>query len=122
MHFTYRTKGTCSREILFDVDGKTVKNIEFIGGCNGNLQGISKLVEGMDIDTLYQWLLDNRLHLCHWFTVSDLMYLKRGGRVSPTVALVGGCTFLLCLLALSLSAAAYKKRRQKLDEGEGSEE
>ena len=44
MHFTYRTKGTCSQEILFDVDGKTVKNIEFIGGCNGNLQGISKLV------------------------------------------------------------------------------
>ena len=39
-----------------------------------------------------------------------------------TVALVGGCTFLLCLLALSLSAAAYKKRRQKLDEGEDSEE
>ena len=39
-----------------------------------------------------------------------------------TVAMVGGCTFLLCLLALSLSAAAYKKRRQKLDEGEGSEE
>ena len=32
MHFTYRTKGTCSQEILFDVDGKTVKNIEFIGG------------------------------------------------------------------------------------------
>lgn len=39
-----------------------------------------------------------------------------------TVALVGGCTFVLCLLALSLSTAAYKKRRQKLDEGEGSEE
>ena len=39
-----------------------------------------------------------------------------------TVAMVGGCTFLLCLLALSLSAAAYKKRRQKLDEGEESEE
>lgn len=39
-----------------------------------------------------------------------------------TVALVGGCTFVLCLLALSLSASAYKKRRQQLDEGEGSEE
>ena len=50
MHFTYRTKGTCSQEILFDVDGKTVKNIEFIGGCNGNLQGISKLVEGMSAE------------------------------------------------------------------------
>ena len=39
-----------------------------------------------------------------------------------TVALVGGCTFLLCLLALSLSAAAYKKRRQQLDEGGEGEE
>ena len=47
MHFTYRTKGTCSQEILFDVDGKTVKNIEFIGGCNGNLKGICQLVTGM---------------------------------------------------------------------------
>ena len=47
MHFTYRTRGTCSQQILFDVDGKTVRNIEFIGGCNGNLQGISRLVEGM---------------------------------------------------------------------------
>ena len=47
MHFTYRTRGTCSQQILFDVDGKTVRTIEFIGGCNGNLQGISRLVEGM---------------------------------------------------------------------------
>ena len=56
MHFTYRTRGTCSQQILFDVDGKTVRNIEFIGGCNGNLQGISKLVEGMDIDTVIERL------------------------------------------------------------------
>ena len=49
MHFNYRTKGTCSQEILFDVDGKTVKNIEFIGGCNGNLQGISRLLVGMPV-------------------------------------------------------------------------
>ena len=50
MHFTYRTKGTCSQEILFDVDGKTVKNIEFIGGCNGNTKGISSLVKGMKVE------------------------------------------------------------------------
>lgn len=56
MHFTHRTRGTCSQQILFDVDGKTVRNIEFIGGCNGNLQGISKLVEGMDIDTVIERL------------------------------------------------------------------
>ena len=47
MHFTYRTRGTCSQQILFDVDGKTVRNIEFIGGCNGNLKGICRLVKGM---------------------------------------------------------------------------
>lgn len=46
----YKTFGTCSREINFDVvDGK-LTNVSFLGGCNGNLQGISKLVEGMDID------------------------------------------------------------------------
>ena len=50
MEFTYKTHGTCSREITFEVvDGK-VKNVKFYGGCNGNLKGISALVEGMDID------------------------------------------------------------------------
>ena len=44
----YQTKGTCSREISFDIEDGKVKNVKFLGGCNGNLQGISKLVEGMD--------------------------------------------------------------------------
>lgn len=45
----YKTSGTCSREIHFEVvDGK-ITGVKFIGGCNGNLQGISKLVEGMDV-------------------------------------------------------------------------
>jgi DegV family protein with EDD domain len=44
---------------------------------------------GMDIDALYQWVLDNRLHLCHWFTIDDLMFLKRGGRISGATAVVG---------------------------------
>ena len=47
-HYTYKTKGTCSREISFSVDEQgNVTNVSFFGGCNGNLQGISKLVEGM---------------------------------------------------------------------------
>ena len=54
MHFTYRTKGTCSQEILFDVDGKTVKNIEFIGGCNGNLKGICSIVRGMKAEQVIE--------------------------------------------------------------------
>ena len=50
MQYEYKTKGTCSRSIIFDVENGKVMNVQFIGGCNGNLQGIGKLVEGMDID------------------------------------------------------------------------
>lgn len=46
MKYTYKTKGTCSREITFELQDGIVKNVSFFGGCNGNLQGISKLVEG----------------------------------------------------------------------------
>ncbi len=45
--------------------------------------------EGMDIDTLETWLNNNKLNLCHWFTVDDLHYLHKGGRVSSAVAIIG---------------------------------
>lgn len=45
--------------------------------------------DGLSADELATWLEENRRNLCHWFTVDDLMYLKRGGRVSPTVAAIG---------------------------------
>lgn len=45
--------------------------------------------EGLSIDELYNWVLENRLHLCHWFTVEDLEYLRKGGRISATAAAVG---------------------------------
>ena len=48
--YSYKTHGTCSRQINFDVvDGK-LSNVSFVGGCNGNLQGIGALVEGMPVD------------------------------------------------------------------------
>jgi len=50
MQYTYQTKGTCSREIIFEIEDGKVLNVEFIGGCNGNLKGISALVKGMEID------------------------------------------------------------------------
>ena len=50
MQYEYTTKGTCSRTILFEVEDGKVKNVQFIGGCNGNLKGIGALVEGMSID------------------------------------------------------------------------
>lgn len=54
---SYNTKGTCSRQILFDVtDDNKVKNVKFIGGCLGNLQAIAKLVDGKDIDEVINTL------------------------------------------------------------------
>ena len=50
MQYEYKTKGTCSQKIFFDVEDGIVKNIQFLGGCNGNLKGIGALVEGMHID------------------------------------------------------------------------
>ena len=51
--FTYSTRGTCSRQIIFHVDeNNTLHNVRFIGGCGGNLQGIARLVEGKNIDEI----------------------------------------------------------------------
>ena len=47
MQFEYKTKGTCSQRILFEIEDGKIFNVQFIGGCNGNLQGIGKLVQGM---------------------------------------------------------------------------
>ncbi len=54
--YNYKTRGTCSRFITFDLDGDIVKNVVFGGGCNGNTQGISKLVEGMNKDKVIELL------------------------------------------------------------------
>ena len=48
--YQFKTKGTCSQMIMFDVEDGKVMNVQFMGGCNGNLKGIGALVEGMEID------------------------------------------------------------------------
>ena len=48
MQYTYKTKGTCSQMISFEIEDGKVRNVQFFGGCNGNLKGIAALVEGMD--------------------------------------------------------------------------
>jgi uncharacterized protein (TIGR03905 family) len=50
MQYEYKTKGTCSQKIFFDIEDGKLINVKFLGGCNGNLQGISALVEGMDAE------------------------------------------------------------------------
>ena len=49
MQYEYKTKGTCSQRIFFEIEEGKLKNVQFLGGCNGNLKGICSLVEGMDV-------------------------------------------------------------------------
>ncbi|SHI21764.1 TIGR03905 family TSCPD domain-containing protein [Clostridium intestinale] len=48
----YTTSGVCARQISFDVEDNKLKNVSYVAGCNGNLQALSALVEGLDIDTV----------------------------------------------------------------------
>lgn len=52
----YTTKGTCSRMIEVNLDGDVIRDVTFIGGCNGNTQGISKLVRGMKAQNVIEML------------------------------------------------------------------
>lgn len=56
MHYTYKTNGTCSREISFDINDEIVTNISFIGGCPGNLKMISKILDG--------WKKEDIINMC----------------------------------------------------------
>ena len=57
MQHIYNTQGTCSRQIIIDVDDKgIIEQVTFIGGCNGNTKGISQLVKGMKIDEVIEKL------------------------------------------------------------------
>lgn len=59
MKYQYKTKGTCSQVIDFDIDGDVISNVVFTGGCNGNLKAISILVDGMKVDDIEKKLKGN---------------------------------------------------------------
>lgn len=52
--FQYNTQGVCSKCIYFDIEDNKLKNVSYLGGCNGNLKGIAALIEGMDVDTVIE--------------------------------------------------------------------
>lgn len=56
MTYSYKTNGTCSRQIKFDITDGRVYNIEFLGGCNGNLKGIGAICEGMSVEEVIEKL------------------------------------------------------------------
>lgn len=59
MEYIYKTTGVCAREIRFTLENNIVKNVSFVGGCNGNLKAISKLVEGMSAEQIAKKLKGN---------------------------------------------------------------
>ncbi len=50
MQYTYTPKGVCSQKMIIDVDGDIIKSVKIIGGCAGNTVGVSRLIQGMNID------------------------------------------------------------------------
>ena len=90
---TYQSAVIAAEELGEKYPDRTIRVVDTL--CASMGQGLlvwyacKKRDEGMSLEELYGWCLENRLHLCHWFTVDDLMYLKRGGRISATTALVG---------------------------------
>ena len=59
MRYEYKTENTCAQIISFDIEGDVVRNIEFYGGCNGNLKAISKMLEGSTVQEIEEKLLGN---------------------------------------------------------------
>lgn len=59
MKYSYKTSTVCATEIRFDLDRDIVSNIEFTGGCNGNLKAIAKLVDGWTVDRINEYLQGN---------------------------------------------------------------
>ena len=59
MKYNYRTENVCARQISFDINNNIITNIEFYGGCNGNLKAISKLLEGKTVEEIESKLRGN---------------------------------------------------------------
>ena len=90
---TYQSAVIATNELMEKYPERKVNVVDTL--CASLGQGLlvwyacKKRDEGMSLEELTTWCEENKLHLCHWFTVDDLMYLKRGGRVSAATALVG---------------------------------
>ena len=90
---TYNAGAAAAREINERYPDRRVLAVDSLAASMG--QGLlvylawQQKQAGMDLESLYHWVLDNRLHVVHYFTIDDLMFLKRGGRVSGAMAVVG---------------------------------
>lgn len=90
---TYNGSVIAANDLMEKYPGSKVISVDTLSASVGEgllvYAAAKKREEGLSLDELAQWVTDNRLHLCHWFTVDDLNHLKRGGRISPAVAIIG---------------------------------
>ncbi len=90
---TYNSSRLAAEDLLEKYNGNKILTVDTLAASAGQgllvYLAVQKQMEGASIEETADYIEDIRLSLCHWFTVDDLVYLKRGGRVSPTVAFVG---------------------------------
>ena len=90
---TCQSAQMAAQELAEKYPERTIRVVDTLSASMGEgllvWYACKKRDEGMSLEELYDWAMDARFHLCHWFTVDDLMYLKRGGRISATTAIVG---------------------------------
>ena len=121
---TYQSAVIAAEELGEKYPERTIRVVDTL--CASMGQGLlvwyacKKRDEGLSLDALYSWVMENRLHLCHWFTVDDLMYLKRGGRISAATALVGTMLQIKPLLHVDdeghlISMAKARGRKAAID-------
>lgn len=90
---TYQVAHTVLEDLKADYPDRKIYDVDSLAASLGQgllvHHAVKQKEAGKSLEEVYNWLLENRLKLCHWFTVDDLFYLKRGGRVSGATALVG---------------------------------
>lgn len=90
---TYQSAVIAAQELREAYPERTIHVVDTLSASMGEgllvWYACQKRDAGASLEEVYAWLEENKLHLCHWFTVDDLMYLKRGGRISAATAVVG---------------------------------
>ena len=90
---TYQSAVIAANELMEQYPDRKAYVVDTLGASLGEglmvYYACRKRDEGMALEDLRDWVENNKLNFCHWFTVDDLMFLKRGGRISATTALVG---------------------------------
>ncbi len=90
---TYDAACIAAKELLGKYPERKIRCVDTRGASAGFglllYMAVEKKKEGASLEENEKYILDNRFHLCHWFTVEDLIYLKRGGRISAATAIVG---------------------------------